>query len=140
MQAIQPAVRQRYEPSFTRNEEDLRNRIAVLEAQIQSLFAIVPQDVLQDIRRVKDRLSIIEQDEDPNPPIVPPYVGFSGYVYLSAKLFDLTSSTPLKWIVVDWANGTVSYSNTDPSDPFPPGTEYYRTDRVHGDLHVTRIG
>lgn len=127
-------------PAALSTTDEIVARLSAIEATLQSLSVAVPAGLLQDVAAIKARIASIEQQEDPLEPVVPPYVGFSGYVYLSAKLFDLTSSTPLKWIVVDWANGTVSYSNTDPSDPFPPGTEYYRTDRVHGDLHVTRIG
>jgi hypothetical protein len=65
---------------------------------------------------------------------------WSGIVYLAGKQFDLTASQVKTYIAVDAINGTVTLTDTAPSDPFPPGVEYYRTAYVYGDLHVTRFG
>ena len=66
--------------------------------------------------------------------------GFTGIVYLSGKKFDLRADARKKWIKVDYLNGTVAYEDTDPADPFPVGCEYFETNFVHGDIHVTRFG
>lgn len=69
-----------------------------------------------------------------------PPSGFTGIVYLAGKKFDLTASARKKWVKVDVAAGTVAYTDTDPTDPFPPGTEYFETNHTHGNIHVTRFG
>lgn len=66
--------------------------------------------------------------------------GFSGVVYLAGKLFDLRGSARKKWIKIDTNAGTVAYTDTDPTDPFPAGEEYYLTNETWGDIHVTRHG
>ena len=118
---------------------DIGVRLAALEATVKALLAVTPPNLMPEVAALKARVTAIESQEDGIEPHAPSEVGFSGYVYLAGKLYDLTWSTVKKWVRVT-VGGTVEYTDTDPSDPFPAGEEYYRTDLVHGDIHVTRFG
>ena len=63
---------------------------------------------------------------------------FSGTVYLAGKKF--TVSTSATWVVVNFIAATVTTSSVGPSDPFPPGEEWYYVPNTVGDIHVARLG
>ncbi len=64
----------------------------------------------------------------------------TGNVYLSGLKFTGKNSDATKpWIKVDVANSTVTEQTGPPSNPFPPGEEWYEKNKHVGDIHVTRL-
>lgn len=67
--------------------------------------------------------------------------GFSGVVYLGGKKFEGLKEYPEKpYIKIDLIGNTVTEEQGPPSDPFPPGEEWYEKSKTPGDIHIPRFG
>ncbi len=86
-----------------------------------------------------------DEDAFEDPDIDHPYFDseggvFSGVVYLSGLRFTgLDSDSTKPWVKVDVANSAVTEQDGPPSNPFPPGEEWYEKGKTVGDIHVTRL-
>lgn len=66
------------------------------------------------------------------------YPGFTGTVYLNGSKHTGLNSDPSKpWVKV-LIDGSAAPSQElgPPSDPFPPGEEWYEKSGTYGDIHV----
>lgn len=66
------------------------------------------------------------------------YPGFTGTVYLNGDKYTGLNSDPSKpWVKV-LIDGSAAPSQElgPPSDPFPPGEEWYEKSGTYGDIHV----